>query len=183
MENFETAFTHNYETDCPVSSCQFMEPGCGSALAAQSNVYLTSATTGQVKAKRNVGLGYTVSFCYRCIVDPVSGEADKVFDKNSLAIVQYADCSDALVPKSFSIPVIQFLSGGADVEKMENFETAFTHNKQTDCPVNSCQLMETGCGSALAAQTNVILTSAATGQVKAKRNVGSGYTVSFCYRC
>ena len=95
-------------------------------------------------------MGYSHTFCSQCEIQPLGGIPKVIFKKDALTIRQYADCSDALTPKTLTFTSIPYKAGGSSVVKLANYEAVFTHIKKTDCPLLSCSLMTSGsCGAAL----------------------------------
>ena len=61
-----------------------MEPGCGAALAAQTNVALGGSPFGVTATELNP-VGYLLTFCYQCTITP-TGLASIVFNKDSIVV-------------------------------------------------------------------------------------------------
>ena len=182
ITGYTEVFTHNLKTECPLTSCTVTALGCSGALPVQT--YWRFDGSYRFIANSDVTAGFTINFCYSCSVDPAGDASPIKFDKNSLTIRAYADCSDALVPKTPSLSAIDFQSGGPPETKIANYEEVFTHSKKNDCPLSSCQLKATGCSDPLASQTNVVLGSKAESyKVTAKTSNPDGYSVEFCYFC
>ena len=124
IANYEEVFTHSKKTDCPVAYCELKATGCSDPLASQTNVVLGSSPF-HVTAKTSNTDGYSVEFCYSCLVD--SGDASPIkFDKDSLTIRAYADCTNHLaLQTSFSPPAVVYASGGSGTVIAETYETIF----------------------------------------------------------
>ena len=100
-----------------------------------------------------------------------------------MTITATARCSDALQANSFPNPAaIAFNPSGSTVTLASSYTDIFIHVSQTDCPLNSCTLKVPGCGSALTAQSNVVLGSAPF-SISAIETNPNGYTVNFCFEC
>ena len=151
ITGYTEVFTHNLKTECPLTSCTVKALGCSDALPAQA--YWRFDSSNRFIANSDVTAGFTINFCYSCSVDPAGDASPIKFDKNSLTIRAYADCSDALVPKTPSLSAIDFQPGGSPFQMITGYTEVFTHSKKTDCPLKSCQLKATGCSDALPTQT------------------------------
>ena len=109
---FTDIFVHSSTTDCPVTNCALKEVGCLTALAAQSDVVLGGDPYGITAVETNV-LGYSLTFCYECVVTPTSG-SPITFTKDSITVTQNPlDCSAALTDNGFIPPPIPYNSAGS----------------------------------------------------------------------
>ena len=110
--NFGDIFVHSSTTDCPVTSCTLKEVGCLTALAAQSDVVLGADPYGITAVETNV-VGYSLTFCYECVVTPTSG-SPITFTKDSITVTQNPlDCSIALTDNGYTPPPIPYNSVGS----------------------------------------------------------------------
>ena len=113
------------------------EPGCATALAAQTNVVLGADPFGITAVETNVS-GYSLTFCFEC------STASQTITKDSITVTQNpVDCSGALVDASFANPAaIVFNSAGSSMTVATGFTNIFTHSHTTDCPVTACILKD-----------------------------------------
>ena len=127
--------------------------------------------------------GYTLTFCYECTITP-SGGTPIIFIKDTITIVQNPlDCSLALTDAGYTNPAaIAFNSVGSSVSVAADYLAIFSHTSTVDCPVDQCSLMEPGCGSALAAQSNVVL-GPDPYEITAIETNTAGYSTTFCLKC
>ena len=85
-----------------------------------------------------------------------------------------------LLTQSFMNPAaIAYNSGGASVSIAADYTAIFAHSQQNDCPISSCSLMEPGCSTALATQTNVVVSGSPTFGLSAVETNDLGYTLNF----
>ena len=113
---------------------------------------------------------------------PCSGSSNFNINAQWYSQTPPSTCSTSLVvDPSFSQPAVTYLSGGSDIEITATFNAIFMHSLTSTCPVSSCSLQDTSCGSPLGSSNLSIVSS--TGKMEAKRTVASGYTETLCYRC
>ena len=74
-----------------------MEIGCGTAMAAQTDVVLGASPFGITALETNPW-GYSISFCYSCIITP-TGLATITFNHDSVTrSALQLDCTNSLTP-------------------------------------------------------------------------------------
>ena len=144
-------FTQIKTVDCVLDSCSLREVGCAAPLASQSNVVL-DATPFSITATETNPNGYTVSFCFQCLINKPDG-SQLTFTKDSIsAIGSPVDCTDSLTDASFNVSPapVPYNFGGSTVAISNGYTEIFTHIKAADCVLDSCSLREVGCASPLA---------------------------------
>ena len=188
---FLDIFTHSQKTECPVTSCTLKDsPGCSatSVVGAQTDVAIGGASPFAITAIETNAAGYSLKFCYECIVTPVGGGTPITFTKDSITVTQNAlDCSTALTDAGFANPpAIPYNSVGTGFVVTTGFSDIFTHSQTTECPVTSCVLKDSpGCSSTsvVEAQTDVTIGDASPFSLTAIETNINGYMLTFCFYC
>ena len=129
--DYTAIFTHSMTTDCPLTSCELQEPGCGTTLASQTDVTLGAGPSFGLSAVETNAAGYSLTFCFQCTI------GTNVFTKDSITISQNVlDCSVALTDAGFTNPApITYNSAGSAISVAADYTAIFTHSQTADCPL------------------------------------------------
>jgi hypothetical protein len=171
-------FTLTDDANCPLSTCSVLADGCAGAYGGG---HLSWDGLG-FKADMNVEEGYTETVCIECSTAVQSNGADPTFQYSGMTITQLMSCGVALevnsgVTKEFS-QSYDAVTTTADVGVFSDF---FTELEST-CAVSGCLIKNQGCSDAYSG-SHVSVAVATPWTLTVDRNVGAGYSETFCLVC
>ena len=200
---YTNVFTHNFQADCPVTSCTLEATGCTGTAFVSTDISIGGTTPWAISAIRTNSVGYDHSFCIRCIVSPINevdgatvvGLPDLPYTRDIRVIGDPLDCVPSLTDIGFSYSLdtlasgnppgthVIYQTGAADEPITTTYTNVFTHNFQADCPVTSCTLEATGCTGTAFVSTDISIGGTTPWAISAIRTNSVGYDHSFCIRC
>ena len=97
VPSYESVFTHAQKSDCLINSCDLMEPDFTTPLAFQTNVVFGPFPIYLISASEIKPEGYSLSFCFRCIITPTGLPSITPFTSLVITVVaDPLDCSSSL---------------------------------------------------------------------------------------
>ena len=107
--DYKSIFTDALNADCPVTSCEMLNPDCLTPLPTQSNIILDASSYGMTAIQTNPA-GYSTPICFKCTITPNGGLPLLEFHKQINIVGLPLDCSDSLANVSFVNPTFSFNS-------------------------------------------------------------------------
>ena len=160
-----------------------LDTDCTTGLGSQTDVTLGASPSFGLTATELNPLGYSWTFCYRCEIKPTD-QPSIYFDDLITVSGDPLDCSSSLVANAGFVPPspISYDSAGSTVTVSAGYTSIFDHTQQADCPLQTCRLLEQGCGSPLALPDITIDTSAPFAVYASELNP-NGYSQNICFEC
>ena len=77
------------------------------------NVFIGPSPQFGLSANETINVGWSLTFCYECIVSPIGDLTPIAFKKDNISLsavpsFKFRDCSKALTPKHVIIPHISY---------------------------------------------------------------------------